>query len=73
MASQWAAMRRSAALTLLSPVHARVLELDEEGLGPRSIATELDVEPESVALLLTLAKAKLAALEGLPEPRGDSA
>jgi hypothetical protein len=37
------------------------------------MATELDVEPESVALLLTVAKAKLAALEGLPEPRGGSA
>jgi orotate phosphoribosyltransferase-like protein len=66
-------MRRNAALMLLSPVHARALELEEEGFGTQSIATELDVEPESVALLLTVAKAKLAALEGLPEPRGGSA
>jgi orotate phosphoribosyltransferase-like protein len=66
-------MRRSTALGLISPLHARVLELEEQGFAAGAIATELEVEPESVASLLTVAKAKLAALEGLPEPKRGSA
>jgi len=61
-------MRRRTALSLLSPMHARVLELDEEGLDAPAIAAELDVEPESVASLLLVARAKLAVIERRPEP-----
>lgn len=55
-------------MMLLPPLHARVLELDGQGLGARAIAAQLDIEPESVASLLKVARAKLAGLEQRPEP-----
>jgi transcriptional regulator len=55
-------------MSLLPPVHARVLELDDKGLGARAIAAQLDTEPEAVASLLKVARAKLAVLERRGEP-----
>lgn len=57
-------------MTLLPPLHRQVLELNDEGLDASAIAARLHFEPESVAALLKVARAKLAALERRPEPPG---
>jgi len=55
-------------MAMLPPLHRRVLALNDEGFGAAEIAVRLHFEPESVALLLKVARAKLAALERVPEP-----
>jgi len=61
-------MRRSTALGLLSAAHARVLDLADQGLDTEELAKGLEVDPSAVGPLLRVARAKLAALEALPEP-----
>jgi DNA-binding NarL/FixJ family response regulator len=61
-------MERATAVAMLSATHARVLELAARGLPEAEIAAELDLDVVSVGPLLTVAQAKLEALEALPEP-----
>jgi DNA-directed RNA polymerase specialized sigma24 family protein len=58
---------RAEALQALPHTYAIALRLRDEGVKPDSVARVLDVEPEAVGPLLTLAEAKLA---GLIEGRG---
>lgn len=58
-------MRRSDALALLAPAHARVLALAEQGLDDEAMAAQLGVDASAVAPLLRIAREKLAALEAL--------
>jgi DNA-directed RNA polymerase specialized sigma24 family protein len=62
-------MEGTSALRLLPQAHARALALEARGLDARQIAARLDLDVSSVAPLLRVAKAKLAALELLDEPR----
>lgn len=62
---------RSTALRLLSPTHARVLALTEQGLDEAEVACSLGVDENVVGPLLQVAQAKLASLEALDEPESD--
>jgi DNA-directed RNA polymerase specialized sigma24 family protein len=53
-------------LDSLPETYALALRLRDEGLGEAAIGRVLDIEPESVAPLLELARSKLAALAGDP-------
>lgn len=53
---------RAQALEALPHTYAIALRLRDEGIGTDAMARVLDVEPESVGPLLTLAEAKLAGL-----------
>jgi DNA-directed RNA polymerase specialized sigma24 family protein len=53
---------RAGALKALPPSYAIALRLRDEGVEPAAVARVLDVEPEAVGPLLTLAEAKLAGL-----------
>ena len=55
-------MDRAAALDELPEVHAVALRLHDAGHDNTTIATALGVEVESVALILSVAEAKLARL-----------
>jgi hypothetical protein len=57
---------RAEALEALPHTYAIALRLRDEGIETDAMARVLDVEPESVGPLLTLAEAKLA---GLIEPQ----
>ena len=50
-------------MAALPETYALALRLRAEGLDDAAMARVLQIEPESVAPLLTLANAKLAALE----------
>jgi hypothetical protein len=50
-------------MTALPETYALALRLRAEGLDDAAMARVLQIEPESVAPLLTLAEAKLATLE----------
>jgi DNA-directed RNA polymerase specialized sigma24 family protein len=53
---------RVEALRSLPETYAIALRLRDEGVEPGAVARVLDVEPEAVGPLLTLAEAKLAGL-----------
>jgi hypothetical protein len=53
---------RAQALQALPSTYAIALRLRDEGVKPDAVARVLDVEPEAVGPLLTLAEAKLAGL-----------
>ena len=55
-------MDRGEALKALPSTYALALRLRDEGVEPDAVARVLDVEPEAVGPLLTLAEAKLAGL-----------
>ena len=55
-------MRRQPALDLLSPVHASVYTLAEQGLDDTEIAAQLGLEAAAVGPLLHIARAKLEAV-----------
>jgi DNA-directed RNA polymerase specialized sigma24 family protein len=55
-------MDRAEALQALPSTYAMALRLRDEGVEPAAVARVLDVEPEAVGPLLTLAEAKLAGL-----------
>lgn len=55
-------MDRADALEALPPNYAIALRLRDEGVENDAVARVLDVEPEAVGPLLTLAEAKLAGL-----------
>jgi hypothetical protein len=57
---------RSQALEALPNTYAIALRLRDEGVEPDAMARVLNVEPEAVGPLVTLAEAKLA---GLMEPQ----
>jgi DNA-directed RNA polymerase specialized sigma24 family protein len=57
---------RAEALQALPPRYAIALRLRDEGVEPAAVARVLDIEPEAVGPMLTLAEAKLA---GLMDPR----
>jgi DNA-directed RNA polymerase specialized sigma24 family protein len=57
---------RSQALDALPNAYAIALRLRDEGVEPDAMARALNVEPEAVGPLVTLAEAKLA---GLMEPQ----
>ena len=59
-------MDRAQALQELPDKYAIALRLNDEGLEPEAVARVLDVEPEAVGPLLTLAEAKLS---GLMDPK----
>ena len=59
-------MDRSEALQALPETYAIALRLRDEGVELDAVARVLDVEPEAVGPLLTLAEAKLA---GLMDPQ----
>ena len=59
-------MDRAAALQALPGAYALALRLRDEGVESDAMARVLDVEPEAIGPLLTLAEAKLA---GLMEPQ----
>ena len=59
-------MDRSEALQALPATYAIALRLRDEGVELGAVARVLDVEPEAVGPLLTLAEAKLA---GLMDPK----
>jgi DNA-directed RNA polymerase specialized sigma24 family protein len=59
-------MDRAEALQALPNAYSIALRLRDEGVQPDAMARVLDVEPEAVGPLLTLAEAKLA---GLMEPQ----
>jgi len=57
---------RAEALHALPQSYAIALRLRDEGVEPDAVARALDVEPEAIGPLLSLAEAKLA---GLMEPQ----
>ncbi len=59
-------MDRAQALQELPDKYAIALRLNDEGLEPEAVARVLDVEPEAVGPLLTLAESKLS---GLMDPK----
>jgi len=59
-------MDRAEALHALPDTYAIALRLRDEGVQLDAVARVLDVEPEAVGPLVTLAEAKLA---GLMEPQ----
>jgi hypothetical protein len=61
-------VQRSAALRLLSPTHAELLQLDAEGVDVDGIAERLSLDPRAVGPALAVARAKLVALENRDEP-----
>jgi len=58
---------RAQALQALPDTYAVALRLRDEGVEPDAVARVLDVEPEAVGPLLTLAEAKLAGLMETPK------
>ena len=60
-------MERGKALELLPTVHARAIELAEQG-GVAEVAAHLGVDERAVGPLLVVAEAKLAALLERDEP-----
>ena len=60
-------MLRAAAIELLAPVHAQVLQLADAGLDGVEIAARLGIDDAAVDPLLQIARAKLAALEELDD------
>jgi DNA-directed RNA polymerase specialized sigma24 family protein len=60
-------MEREKALRLLPVVHARAIELAEQG-GVAEVAAHLGVDERAVGPLLVVARAKLAALLERDEP-----
>jgi hypothetical protein len=60
-------MRRSTALSLLAPTHARIVRLADEGLDTGQLADRLSLEPSAVEPLMRVARQKLAALETLDD------
>jgi DNA-directed RNA polymerase specialized sigma24 family protein len=65
---QFRTMRRSTALGLLPPAHARILDLVDQGVTGNELADRLGLDASAVAPLLSVARAKLRALELLDEP-----
>jgi hypothetical protein len=63
MVDTWIAPKRSKALP---DAYAIALRLRDEGVEPDAVARVLDIEPEAVGPLLTLAEGKLA---GLMDPQ----
>jgi DNA-directed RNA polymerase specialized sigma24 family protein len=61
-------MERATAVAMLPPAHAHALELAARGVPDSEIAAELNVDLVSVGPLLAVARAKLEALEALPQP-----
>jgi hypothetical protein len=61
-------VRRSIALGLLAPTHARAVELADAGIDRADMARQLDLDPCAVEPLLRVARTKLAALEEREEP-----
>ena len=59
-------MDRAEALHALPDTYAIALRLQDEGVEPDAVARVLDVEPEAIGPLLSLAEAKLA---GLMDPK----
>jgi hypothetical protein len=53
---------RAEALQALPGTYAIAVRLRDEGVEPDTVARVIDVEPEAVGQLLTLAEAKLAGL-----------
>ena len=53
---------RAEALQALPDTYAIALRLRDEGIEPDAVARVLDVEPEAVGPLLSLAESKLAGL-----------
>jgi DNA-directed RNA polymerase specialized sigma24 family protein len=64
-------MRRSRALRLLAPAHARIVCLADEDLDTSQLADRLSLDPSAVEPLLRVARQKLAALEALDEIKGE--
>ena len=60
-------MRRTRALSLLAPTHARIVRLADEGLDTGQLADRLSLDPSAVEPLLRVAREKLAALEALDD------
>jgi DNA-directed RNA polymerase specialized sigma24 family protein len=60
-------MRRSRALSLLAPTHARIVRLADEGLETGQLADRLSLDPSVVGPLLRVARQKLATLEALDD------
>lgn len=60
-------MRRSRALSLLAPTHARIVRLADEGLDTGQLADRLSLDPSAVEPLMRVARQKLAALEALDD------
>jgi hypothetical protein len=60
-------MDRAEALQALPDTYAIALRLRDEGVEPDAVARVLDVEPEAVGPLLSLAEAKLAGLMAAEE------
>jgi hypothetical protein len=60
-------MRRSRALSLLAPTHARIVRLADEGLDTGQLADRLGLEPSAVGPLLCVARQKLAALKAIDD------
>ena len=61
-------MQRSAALRLLSPAHAEIVTLADQGLDAAGIAARLSLDVSAVGPAREVARAKLAALEAREEP-----
>ena len=59
-------MDRAEALRVLPPSYAIAVRLRDEEVEPDAVARVLDIEPEAVGPLLSLAEAKLA---GLMDPK----
>ena len=55
-------MDRADAVRLLPEKHARALTLHDQGWDDTRIAAALEMEPESIGMLLRVAKAKLQQL-----------
>jgi hypothetical protein len=62
---------REAALSLLPAAHALALRLRDAGLPDALIAGRLELEPESLGPLLSVAEAKLAAAMAASTPSGE--
>jgi DNA-directed RNA polymerase specialized sigma24 family protein len=60
-------MRRSRALSLLAPTHARIVRLADDGLDTGQLADRLSLDSSAVDPLLRVARQKLAALEALDD------
>lgn len=63
-------MDLAAAMDELPEVHAKALRMHDAGADAAVIAGELGIEPEAVAPLLRVARAKLASLLAAPDPPG---
>jgi DNA-directed RNA polymerase specialized sigma24 family protein len=63
-------MDLAAAMNELPEVHAAALRMHDAGIDETEIAETLGIEPEAMAPLLQVAKAKLASLLAAPDPPG---